>query len=69
VSDRRPVIGPHPVLKNIYVFNGLGTKGVLLSPFIAEQLYELMYNQIIPDKEVNIARFYHLFSNNLKPLP
>lgn len=35
VIDRRPVIGHHHKYNNMYVFNGLGTKGVMIAPFLA----------------------------------
>jgi len=35
VRDRRPFIGQHPEYKNMHIFNGLGTKGVLLAPWFA----------------------------------
>lgn len=57
VIDRRPVIGRHPELFNVYLFNGLGTKAVMLAPYFAKQLVEaIRYNTQI-DKEVNLRRF------------
>jgi glycine/D-amino acid oxidase-like deaminating enzyme len=38
--DRRPFLGEHPEIKNIFVFNGLGTKGVSIAPFFAQHLFE-----------------------------
>jgi len=35
VIDRRPVIGNHNKHNNMFVFNGLGTKGVMIAPFLA----------------------------------
>lgn len=37
VADRRPVLGVHPAFKRLFVFNGLGTKGVMLAPFFAKE--------------------------------
>lgn len=37
VIDRRPVIGKHPERNNYYVFNGFGTKAVMLAPYFAEK--------------------------------
>ena len=36
--DRRPVVGPSAINPNVYIFNGLGTKGALLAPYFAHQL-------------------------------
>jgi len=44
--DRRPIIGEHPVQKNVLVFNGLGTKGVSLAPFAGHLLSEFLLNGI-----------------------
>lgn len=57
VIDRRPVVGNHPEFKNVYVFNGLGTKGVMLAPFFAKQLVNLIKNGAPTDEEVNPNRF------------
>jgi glycine/D-amino acid oxidase-like deaminating enzyme len=32
-NDRRPMIGVHPEHSNVFILNGLGTKGVTLAPF------------------------------------
>ena len=55
--DRRPLIGEHPQIKNMYLFNGLGSKGVMLSPYFANQLVNyILYNTEL-DPEANISRF------------
>ena len=38
VTGRRPVLGMHPTLPNLGVFNSLGSKGSLTAPFFAEML-------------------------------
>jgi len=61
--DRRPIIGAHPKHKNLHIFNGLGTKGVMLAPYFANN-FVLFYQQkreLI--NEVNIKRFYNLFTS------
>ncbi len=55
--DRRPTLGAHPVHKNIFVFNGLGTKGVLLAPYLANHLMEHIYNNVTLMPEVNVDRY------------
>ncbi|NOU61378.1 NAD(P)/FAD-dependent oxidoreductase [Marinifilum caeruleilacunae] len=58
VSDRRPVLGCHPDNQHIAVFNGLGTKGVILAPYFArEMMYSLVNRNYILDKEIDIRRF------------
>lgn len=57
VSDRRPLLGVHPKYNQLAVFNGLGTKGVMLAPYFAgKMLCYLLKNEPIP-KEVDIYRF------------
>ena len=56
-KDRRPYLGPHPLHKNIFIFNALGTKGSSLAPYWAEALIEFMEDGKALSKEVSIARF------------
>jgi glycine/D-amino acid oxidase-like deaminating enzyme len=57
VSDRRPLIGLHPKYPSIGIFNGLGTKGVMLAPYFAKQFVDFLENGGTLHKEVDIARF------------
>jgi glycine/D-amino acid oxidase-like deaminating enzyme len=57
VNDRRPLIGLHPEHSQLAVFNGMGTKGVMLAPFFANQLMCFLESNTALDKEVDIARF------------
>jgi glycine oxidase len=57
VKDRRPLVGVHLTHKNLFVLNGLGTRGVMIAPYVAEQLYNFIENNIPLDKEIDIKRF------------
>lgn len=57
VNDRRPLIGIHPEHPALAVFNGMGTKGVMLVPYFANQFFDFLENNMPLDKEVDIARF------------
>lgn len=58
IKDRRPVLGLHPEFKNVAYFNGLGTKGVMLSPYFAGEMVKLLTQKnYILDKEVRLERF------------
>lgn len=57
VKDRRPLLGAHPVNKNFYIFNGLGTRGVMLGPLMAEKLYQNIENGVSLPRETDIRRF------------
>lgn len=57
VIDRRPVVGCHPEFSNVYVFNGFGTKAVMLAPYFAKQLVNFIQHHSAIDAEINPARF------------
>jgi len=61
VKDRRPIIGNHPAYSNVFIFNGLGTKGVMLAPYFVQN-FVLCYQQKVKiQPETNISRFYSLY--------
>ena len=57
VVDRRPVVGTHPEFKNMFIFNGLGTKAVMLAPYFAKQFVNFIVDETPIDIEVNPNRF------------
>ena len=57
VIDRRPVLGVHPEHKKLFLFNGMGTKGVMIAPYFAKQLVEFIYNGQKLDPEADLNRF------------
>jgi glycine/D-amino acid oxidase-like deaminating enzyme len=57
VNDRRPLIGLHPQHPALGVFNGLGTKGVMLAPYFAQAFYNFLELNEPLDKEIDINRF------------
>lgn len=55
-KHRRPFVGMHPQHNNVGILNGLGTKGVSLAPYFANQLVQhLLYGEAI-SAEVDIAK-------------
>jgi hypothetical protein len=60
-KDRRPFIGTHPDKKNVYIFNGLGTKGVSLAPYFAKRFTEHLTTGKNLPQEVNINRYNSLY--------
>lgn len=56
-EDRRPIIGSHPKYKNIFLLNGLGSRGVLLAPTLSRWLYNYIYKRIPIPKEAGVERF------------
>jgi glycine/D-amino acid oxidase-like deaminating enzyme len=57
VTDRRPIAGVHSDYKDIYVLNGLGTRGVMIGPYLAKELFNYIENKIPLDKEIDWSRF------------
>lgn len=57
VKDRRALIGKHPKHVNMYVFNGLGARGLLISPLLSKQFVDHLENGNPLDPEVNINRY------------
>ena len=57
VKDRRPLLGKHVKYKNIAILNGMGTRGVMLAPTMARNLYNHLENGTPLDKEIDILRF------------
>ena len=55
--DRRPMIGSHSNFKNIYLLNGLGTRGILLAPTLSAWLYNQIFKSSPIPKEVDLKRF------------
>lgn len=57
VKDRRPLLGRHPEYSNVFIFNGLGTKGTSLGPFWARHFADFLQGRTALDAEVDIRRF------------
>ncbi len=57
IKDRRPILGLHPKNKKLAIFNGLGTRGVMIAPLMARKLYQHIENNMELDKEIAIDRF------------
>ncbi|MFI1744285.1 NAD(P)/FAD-dependent oxidoreductase [Thalassobellus sediminis] len=57
VKDRRPLVGQHQDYKRMFVLNGLGTRGVMIGPYVAKQLFNFIENEIPLEKEIDIKRF------------
>lgn len=60
-KDRRPLVGLHPEYPQLAIFNGLGTKGVTLAPYFAEQFAKFLESVEELDPEVNIERVFSLY--------
>lgn len=57
VADRRPLLGAHPEHEQLVIFNGLGTKGVMIAPYFAQQLSGWLQGKGEIEDEVHVKRF------------
>lgn len=58
VKDRRPLVGGHYQHKNVYILNGLGTRGVLLGPYLADKLFQKIENNVPLNLNIDVVRYY-----------
>jgi len=65
VKDRRPIIGAHPIYKNLICLNGMGTRGTMLAPKMVNDLYIHLENNTPLDSEADINRYADLLTNEL----
>lgn len=56
-ADRRPLLGLHSTHRSLGIFNGLGTKGVMLAPYFADHFCDFLIENKALDSEVDIERF------------
>lgn len=57
VKDRRPLLGTHHKHKNLHILNGLGTRGVMLAPAMALDLYAYIEEGVPLERAVDIKRY------------
>jgi glycine oxidase len=62
--DRRPLLGSHPKIEHLVLFNGLGTKGVSLAPYFSEVLTAWMEKEAPLNRLVNVSRYKSVYSNS-----
>lgn len=59
VPDRKPVIGPHPEITQLYVMGALGSKGLLLGRYVADELVGYIFEEQEIDREISSSRFFN----------
>lgn len=55
-DDRKPLLGSLPENENLVFYNGLGSRGFMMAPKLAEILYDFMENNIPLPPEMDIMR-------------
>lgn len=56
-KDRRPFMGEHPIEKNHFIFNGLGSKGISAAPTLAKEMLDLLLHAEKINPEYSLDRF------------
>ena len=67
VPDRRPLVGQHPAIKYMYVLNGLGSRGVMLAPYVAERLYMAIEGGEPLDPDMDVSRYKGRYISGQRP--
>ena len=57
VIDRRPLLGKISNPSRAYVFNGLGTRGIMMAPLLSKWLYQHIEKDVGLPLEVSMDRF------------
>jgi glycine/D-amino acid oxidase-like deaminating enzyme len=55
---RRPYVGPHPLFPRQYICNGFGTKGSLLTPWVARHLVDHLVDATPLDAEIDVRQWW-----------
>lgn len=66
VSDRRPLVGRHPEYRNLFVVNGLGTRGSMIGAYASQVLSDFIFNKKDIPQPMNIQRFESIYYKNNK---
>lgn len=59
--DRRPVLGEVPGAPGLFIFNGLGTKGVSLAPYFSDVFIRWIENKTAMSKDVLLERYKSVY--------
>ncbi len=57
-QNRLPAAGEHPQHKGMYIFNGLGSKGLLYGPHCADLLADFILNQKPLPAGIDVKRYF-----------
>ena len=60
VKDRRPLLGTHPKHERLHIFNGLGSRGILMAPYLAKEMSAFLLDKKDLHPEMSINRFSSL---------
>ena len=57
IVDRRPIIGMSSKKRQVGIFNGMGTRGVMIAPYYSAHFLDHLIEGKSLDKEVDVRRF------------
>ena len=60
-KDRNPIIGRHPKFRNLYVFNGFGSRGSTIIVKYADHMANLIINSSRLPVEIDLHRYINLY--------
>jgi glycine/D-amino acid oxidase-like deaminating enzyme len=63
VKHRRPLVGTHQIYNNLHLLNGLGTRGVMLAPAMAKDLFNFIEYQTPLDSAIDINKIKSFVSS------
>nr|WP_269524444.1 FAD-dependent oxidoreductase [Coraliomargarita parva] len=55
--DTHPLVGTHPTESGLYLFNGLGSKGASVAPWLSQHFVDHLLHGMPLDPEVDLQRF------------
>jgi glycine oxidase len=62
LPDRKPLLGLHPKENKLAVFNGMGSRGVIMAPLCAKHFEGFLHGENPLDPSMNIKRYHRFFS-------
>ncbi|GAB3527540.1 FAD-dependent oxidoreductase [Pontibacter brevis] len=66
VRDRKPLAGRHPQYPQLSVFNGMGSKGVQMAPYLAQQFAAALAGEGDVMADIRISRYLSLYYDYIK---
>ena len=57
VVDRKPIIGSSRQHERMHILNGLGSRGIIGAPYLAQQLFNYIERGSVIESEIDINRF------------
>ncbi|QMU99502.1 FAD-dependent oxidoreductase [Borrelia sp. A-FGy1] len=59
--DREPFLGEHTKYKNIFILNGLGTRGISMAPYLCQSILNYIEKKITIPSYYDIKRYSSLY--------